>query len=97
MMLPEHVGMLRDWIENNEKVEKPLLNDFELELISDEIGRAYKSKSTIRLTYWRDGYLKDDYGIVIEINATSKTIVIDDPFGTNRYKFDEIVAVTLID
>ena len=97
MMLPEHNAELKTWQENDKKSEKPQLEDYELELIADEIQRAFKSKSTIKLVYWRDGYLKDDYGKVIEINLTNKTIVLDDPFSTIRYKFDEIVAVSLID
>lgn len=97
MMLPEHVKMLRDWQEQNGKVDKPQLDEYELELISDEITRAHKSKSTIQLTYWREGYFRNDYGIVIELDMKGKTIVIDDPFGTNRYEFDEIVAVSLIE
>ena len=55
-----------------------------------------KSKTTIKLTYWRDGHIKDDYGKVIEIDTKSQTIVVDDPFSTIRYKFNEIVAVSLI-
>jgi len=96
LMLPEHIEKLREWQEEDNKIKRPELDGFELELIADEIERAHKSKSTIKLTYWRDGLLKDDYGVPIEINMTSKTIVIYDPFGTTRYPFDEIVAVSLI-
>ena len=97
MMLPEHTKGINSWQEDNKRTEKPQLEDYELELIADEIQRAFKSKSTIKLTYWRDGYIKDDYGIVIEINLLNKTIVLDDPFSTTRYEFSEIAAVLLID
>lgn len=96
MMLTEHNAEIKKWQENDKKTDKPQLEDFELELIADEIQRAFKSKSTIKLTYWRKGYLDVDYGKVIEINLTNKTIVLDDPFSTLRYKFDEIAAVSLI-
>lgn len=96
MMLPEHVKMLREWQEEENQVERPVLSDWELDSIADEIKRAYKGKAAIRLTYWRDGYLKDDYGKVITIDNKGNTIVLDDPFTTTRYPFDEIVAATLI-
>lgn len=97
IMLPEHVKELRNWEEDDGKVERPELDEFELTLLAEEIERAHKSKSTIKLTYWKDGYLKDDYGEVIEINTKSKSIVVDDPFSTIRYKFDEIISVSLIE
>lgn len=97
MMLTEHVNILKEWEEENEKVKQPELDEFELTLIADEIERAHKSKTTIKIKYWRDGYLKNDYGKVIDIDTTSKSIVIDDPFGTTRYPFDEIVSVSLIE
>lgn len=97
MMLTEHNTLLKKWKEENKWIERPKLDEFELTAIADEIERAHKSKTTIKLIYWRDGYLKDDYGVPIEIDTRSQTIVIDDPFGTTRYPFDEIVAVSLIE
>lgn len=95
MMLAEHVNILNEWAKENELVDRPELDEFELTAIAEEIERAYNSNSTIKLTYWRDGYLKNDYGVPIDIDTKSQTIVIDDPFGTTRYPFSEIVAVSL--
>lgn len=97
MMLPEHVKLLRDWYDEDNYTEKPELDEFELTLIAEVIEIAFKSKSTIKLTYWRDGQLIDDYGVPVEINTTSKSIVFNDPFGTSRYQFDEIVAASLVE
>lgn len=97
MMLPEHVEKLKDWHEEDNRTDKPQLDDWELEQIADEIERAFKGKGSIKLTYWRDGYLKKDYGKVIEIDLSRKTIVLDDPFTTTRYPFNEITAVQIID
>lgn len=94
--MSEHVAKLKEWEEGN-YVPDP--NSYEFELITaiaEEIERAYKGKSTIKLTYWHNGELKDDYGVPIEINVKNKLIVIDDPFGTTRYLFNEIVAVSIV-
>lgn len=97
IFLPEHIARVKIMFEEGRQDEMPELDDFELELIADEIQRAYKSKSTIRLTYWRAGYLYDDYGVPIQIDVVSKSIVLDNPFKTIRYPFGDIVAVTAID
>lgn len=97
MMLTEHVAALHQWREEDNQVIRPQLDEVELDLIADEIQRAYKSNASIKLTYWRDGYLKGDYGKIITIDHKSKSIVLDDPFTTTRYRFEDIVAVSLIE
>lgn len=96
LILTEHAALIREWEEECLRDERPKLDEWELTLIADEIERAHKNKATIKLTYWREGYLKDDYGNVIDIDKLSQTIVLDDPFSTTRYSFSEIVAVSLI-
>lgn len=97
MMLPEHVAELRNWMGEDELTERPILNEWDLQLFQEEIEIAYKSKSSIRLTYWREGYLKRDYGTIISIDMSSRSLMLDDPFTTTRYAFDEITAVSVID
>lgn len=97
MMLPEHIELLREWHEEDNKVERPKLDDLELTLIANEIERAYKSKATIQLTYWRDGQLKVDDGVPILIDSVSKVLVMDDAFGTASCLFKEIVAVSVVE
>ena len=96
MMLPEHVGLLRDWHDQNELVERPEPDEFEMTLLAEEIERAHKGMNSVKLTYWKDGKLLDDYGKVITIDNNSKSIVLDDPFSTNRYKFEDITAISII-
>lgn len=96
MMLTEHTNMLKELEKENKKIERPELEEWEATLIAEEIERAYKGKSTVRLTYWREGQLLDDYGVPIEINTSNKSLVIDDPFGKTRYSFNEIVGASLI-
>lgn len=97
MMLPEHAEELKKWREEDEYTEEPYLDEFELTLIADEVERAFKGKSTVKLTYWRDGKLLDDYGVPIKVDITNKKLVIDDPFDTTKYSFEEIVAVSLVE
>ena len=97
MMLLEHVKMLRGWQEDNELTERPELDEFELTLLAEEIERAHKGKSDVKLTRWKDGRLIDDYGKIMTIDTPSKTIVLDDPFGTRRYDFADITAVSIIE
>lgn len=97
LMLPEHIKELRTWKREDQQTKKPQLDNYELELVSDEIMRAYTSVSSIKLTYWREGLLQDDYGKIVTIDMNSRSLILEDPFTTNRYTFDEITAVQVLD
>ena len=97
MMLTEHVEKLKEFYEEYESVERPQFDEWELTLLAEEIERAHKGKNSVKLTYWKDGKLLDDYGKIITIDNNSKTIVLDDPFSTTRYQFGDITAISIIE
>lgn len=97
MMLTEHTDMLRAWKEANEHVPKPKLDEYEKTDIANEIFRSHVSGETIKLSYWRDGTIKSDYGVVIQINNQNKFVIIDDSLGPRIYQFDEIVSVIFVE
>lgn len=97
MMLTEHTNMLKDWKKANDLVQRPDLVEWELTLLAEEIERAFKSKASVKLTYWKDGKLVDDYGKIITIINKEKSIVFDDSCSTTNYKFEDIIKVAIID
>ena len=97
MMLTEHVEKLKEFYEEYDSVERPQFDEWESTLLAEEIERAHKGKSDVKLMHWKEGKVLDDYGKVITIDNNSKSIELDDPFSTTRYQFDDIVAVSIID
>ena len=97
MMLTEHVEKLNKFYAEYDSVDRPQFDEWELTLLAEEIERAHKSKASVKLTYWNDGKFMDDYGIIINVDNASKTIVLDDPFGTRKYNFTDITAVSVIE
>lgn len=53
MMLPEHVKLLREWKTEDEKAEKPNLDEWALEELSMQITIAYQHRLPIRLSVWK--------------------------------------------
>jgi len=51
MLLPEHVKAVRDWLETDGHIERPNLDDWELESILMEIDLAYKCQCTARVLH----------------------------------------------
>lgn len=97
MMLTEHTNMLKDWIKANEWIERPDLEEWELTLLAEEIELAFQSKASVKLTYWKDGKLLDDYGKIITIINKETSIVLEGPWSPTSYKFEDIMKVHIID
>ncbi|NGP58331.1 YolD-like family protein [Paenibacillus thiaminolyticus] len=94
-MLPEHVRMLREWQNEDRLTERPLLDEFYLGIIGEELELAFKRKCEVRIKTWNDGYIKQFRGKILEIKPDS--LVYDHSFGTSRIQLNEIISVESLD
>lgn len=97
MMLTEHLQLLREWQNEDNLTPRPTLDEFDLQLIGEEIERAYNSQSEVRIKTWNDGYIKQHRGKIIEINSSLKYLVYDHPFGTSRLQLGDIISIDNLD
>ncbi|MDS9471265.1 YolD-like family protein [Sporosarcina pasteurii] len=96
MMLPEHVELLRGWLAEDHYVERPAYEEWELELLQDEIQLAEASKSIVHIQTWKEGVVTSYQGKIIELNIESRQIILQDPFSIERLKVDDIIKVQSI-
>lgn len=97
MMLPEHVAKLRDWMDKDRYIERPVLEDFDLQSIQEEIEVAYKRKCQTLLKTWIDGKIIPYQGTIEKIDIHSKCIILEDPFGIERIPVADVISVQCID
>ncbi len=95
MMLTEHVTELRKNEENYDKVERPQLDEYDLQAMQEEIDRAMASKSETRFTTWLNGTLHYHRGVLEKVNRD--WLVYEDPFGSHRINTSELVSVVLLE
>lgn len=93
MMLTEHVKMLREFNEEYIHVQQTLLDDWELQLIQEEIEEAYKRQCVASVTIWRKGGHISYWGKIYELNQRLNLISVEGPFGEDRIPVAEIVKV----
>lgn len=96
MMLPEHVELLRDWMDEDHWVEKPEFDEWEFELIQEELERGVKSKNIVRIETWNEGLVNAFQGMIIKQDFTSRSIYLQDPFNVECIKVDDIIRVEQI-
>ncbi|WP_392454911.1 YolD-like family protein [Chryseomicrobium aureum] len=97
MMLPEHVAMIREYIANDGKVERPVLDEWDLRQLEESIGLALAQNADIKLKYWRDGEFHIRGGKIKRVDATRRLLYVEDPFDTTAYSLEDIIDVTLLD
>ena len=97
MMLPEHVEKLREWVEEDNQVERPELNEWDLQSIQEEMELACKGKCDTVVRTWEAGRVVEQRGIIEEINLQSMCIVLQDPFGVGRIPVLDIIGVRNVD
>ena len=85
MMLPEHVKMLREWHAQDNYVQKPELDEWALQELSDQLQIAYENKLEVELSVWEEKHLFKATGVIAKINGYNSTLYFEDGRKFNLY------------
>ncbi|MEK5071737.1 YolD-like family protein [Sporosarcina sp. FSL K6-1508] len=97
MMLTEHNVEIKHWLDMENYVERPELDDFDLQAIQYDIELAYKSRCVVSIKSWDKGKITLHSGKIKELNAQSMWITIDSPFGKDRMPVEDIIGVQCLE
>lgn len=94
MMLPEHVKVLREYIESLDKVEKPVLDEQKYEEFNEIICGAMKENITLQFTFYQKGEMKKVVGNIHYVDQPKKELQIVDNV-TKKYvlKLEDIMEI----
>lgn len=97
LMLPEHVELLKEMWRETEKVDKPILDPQELELMNEKLIKAYQEKLEIILTVYEDGLINKCKGMITNVNVPQNQLSIDLKDDVKKLiDFNDIIAVRII-
>lgn len=94
-MLPEHLERLRDWQREDEYIDRPELTDWELQTMQETLEVALRRRSETSIKTWHDGEVRFHQGEIEALDLQTMTIVLRDPFGTERIHVADVVDVQL--
>ena len=97
MFLTEHVEMIRAWREEDNRVNKPDLTEFDLQLIQEELEIAMKRRCAVKIQTWKDAKFFYHEGIVEDIDFRTKVIIYNDSIKNRRIPVGEIVSISMIE
>ncbi|WP_404337713.1 YolD-like family protein [Planococcus rifietoensis] len=94
LMLPEHIRMLREWKEEDNRVPKPELDEFDLQQIEEELDLAFKRRCEVLIKSWKDYKIIEHRGKIEQIDLHGRQLFYTNLSGRQRLAVDEIVAVS---
>lgn len=97
MMLTEHVRLIRDWRDEQDAIPKPQLDEYDLELLHEELSIALKRRCLVRIQSWRNKRYNYHEGIIDSIDARTRTLTYEGSEGRRNLSIDEVVSVTLLE
>lgn len=74
--MPEQYEILDQYIDDQNKIDMPLLSEEQLESINDIINEKIKTNSFCTINYWDNGYIKDVSGIIKKIDTINEIIFL---------------------
>lgn len=96
MMLPEHVARIREDLENEKKIARPILTEDELEEIGNTILLAIENRCPVELSYFKDGFIKRAICYPQRVDPINKLLIVYDAYGLKeKYAFADIMYVHL--
>ncbi|GAB6462155.1 TPA: YolD-like family protein [Bacillus cereus] len=92
--LPEQFTGINRLIQEQSKIERPILTPEEQEIIENKILHSYTSESEILLTYFEDGRLLSCYMTVVNMNSLKQSITCTDPYHNKiTINFKDIIHI----
>ncbi|MBV7507406.1 YolD-like family protein [Bacillus sp. sid0103] len=96
--MPELIKAQRDLWRDSERVEKPLLDVYELDEFDQRIAYAMAYKLTVRLSVWDDGFTSEMTGTINPVDPITHELRIEvEPGVFEPVAFDSVVRVKVVD
>lgn len=94
IFLPEHLSLLREFWEDNEKVSRPELDEHAIEEIEQLIREAMEGNVELTFTTWKNGYFQETSGFIHQIDPVNRKLkIIDSKEYITYLPFYNVVAV----
>ncbi|KOP78561.1 hypothetical protein AMS59_12025 [Lysinibacillus sp. FJAT-14745] len=97
MMLPEHLGLIKVWKQEQFYDKKRELTEWELEEIEQTIQRAFKMQKRITLTLWNNNHLQGETGLITGTDTVKKELLLETNVAIKRIAFDKIQDARVVD
>lgn len=80
--LPIQYEMIEQYVEDQNKIEMPLLSQEQLEIMNDIINEKIATNSFCTISYWKNGYIKNVSGFIKKIDTINEFMIFTSEKGS---------------
>ncbi|MFC5540945.1 MAG: YolD-like family protein [Bacilli bacterium] len=94
MMLPEHVKMLREWREKDRCEEKPVLDEWALQDLNEQLLIACTNHYEVELNIWQNHRTSKVAGKIAKLDDKRRICTLEDG---RSFSFESIYGITIME
>ncbi|MEX6267068.1 YolD-like family protein [Staphylococcus saprophyticus] len=91
--LPEQYEQLEQYIQDQNKIDRPSLSDDQLNDLNDKLIFKMYNDPTIELRYFVDGYINEKEGRIYKVDPYTQTLHLDEESGLSKINLLDIVEI----
>ncbi|MEQ7790772.1 YolD-like family protein [Staphylococcus nepalensis] len=91
--LPEQYERLEQYIQDQNKIDKPILSDDQLSELNDTLVFKMFHDPVITVNYYEDGYIKNIEGYIRKVDDYEQMLYLDVGTGLSRISLMDIVEI----
>lgn len=95
--MPEHVKMLQDLNTDDQKVDKPIIDEYQLEDFEQKICLAMEISYQLKVKRWEKGLFKCYTGFIHRIDGINKALFIEQEEHIINLNFSDIVCIEIVE
>ncbi|OJT35415.1 YolD-like family protein [Staphylococcus ureilyticus] len=91
--MPEQYERLEQYVEDQNKIEKPLLSDDQLYELNEILMFKMLNDPEVIISYYESGYIKNIEGYIRKVDDYEQMLYLDEGNGLSRISLMDIVEI----
>ncbi|MGL4009490.1 YolD-like family protein [Staphylococcus nepalensis] len=91
--MPEQYERLEQYVEDQNKIDKPILSDDQLSELNDTLVFKMFHDPVITVSYYEDGYIKTKEGYIHKVDVHTQTLHLYEETGLSKVNLLDIVEI----
>jgi len=93
----ELVTLLHEWRNEDNITKRPELDEWDMDMIQEQIGIARTRQCDIKITTWQEGLLNEYIGVIGEVNLSTRQIYLEQGPNNMKILLDEVVGAIILE
>lgn len=93
--LPEQYEQLEQYIQDQNKIDMPILSDEQVQILNDKLNSKINNNSFTTIEYYKDGYTFSIQGYIKKIDVLESTLIITNERGNESKKISLLSIINL--